>query len=419
LHKRARGKKDSIGTIAHHWTERIVQVTYADRTLKYYDTELLIKGSMALDRDLSVRLVPEGEADGKHNAFEVSSAGEKILFYSIMPNGARKWTDFLSNFNSTLDQRTIDAEKSKHLEWCAGVLDAARSHFPGNVEAQRLHLEGLLKTLDHTLETKGIDVSLLVRPEDMGVELARAEQEIRAEYETGIKTQLETIKQNSLAACRQILDLLHKQMEAVIFYATTKTVATPVAAVGAMRGSDEVLFNVPARGPIFSGNTASLKNWILQVMQAQKSVAEHFLRSKPYNDRLLLPFAKVAEEVGMYSAASIADTLLQLKALTPVPISLQEPDVAQLLAEFETGFMEKYPVRCALELCSHYSYSTFRGAVPLCAMEPAPTWQVDVTATVSAASQTQSFDQVIQINQIEPTPPSPPPPPSLDNVTIA
>jgi len=45
--------------------------------LKYYDTTLLLKGSLVLGKDLQVRLVDAKEVEGRPNAFEVSSGDEK------------------------------------------------------------------------------------------------------------------------------------------------------------------------------------------------------------------------------------------------------------------------------------------------------------------------------------------------------
>jgi len=45
--------------------------------LKYYDTSLLLKGSLTLGKDLKVRLVDSKEVEGRPNAFEVSTGEDK------------------------------------------------------------------------------------------------------------------------------------------------------------------------------------------------------------------------------------------------------------------------------------------------------------------------------------------------------
>jgi hypothetical protein len=45
--------------------------------LKYYDTQLVLKGSMVLTKDLKVRLVDAKEVEGRPNAFEVTCGEEK------------------------------------------------------------------------------------------------------------------------------------------------------------------------------------------------------------------------------------------------------------------------------------------------------------------------------------------------------
>lgn len=52
-------------------------IRYEERELKYYDTSLVLKGKMALGKDLKVRLVDAKEVEGRPNAFEVSSGEEK------------------------------------------------------------------------------------------------------------------------------------------------------------------------------------------------------------------------------------------------------------------------------------------------------------------------------------------------------
>ena len=45
--------------------------------LNYYDTSLLLKGSLVLGKDLEVRLVDSKEVEGRPNAFEVFSGTER------------------------------------------------------------------------------------------------------------------------------------------------------------------------------------------------------------------------------------------------------------------------------------------------------------------------------------------------------
>ncbi|KAJ1398065.1 hypothetical protein B484DRAFT_406768 [Ochromonadaceae sp. CCMP2298] len=74
LHKCSRGK--GVSPVAN-WKERIVQVTWDEPVLRYFDPQLLLKGSMEIGTDLRVRLLEESEASGHKNAFEIKSAGER------------------------------------------------------------------------------------------------------------------------------------------------------------------------------------------------------------------------------------------------------------------------------------------------------------------------------------------------------
>lgn len=50
---------------------------YEERILKYYDTQLALKGSLELGKDLKVRLVDSKEVEGRPNAFEITTGAEK------------------------------------------------------------------------------------------------------------------------------------------------------------------------------------------------------------------------------------------------------------------------------------------------------------------------------------------------------
>jgi hypothetical protein len=56
----------------------LCQYRYEEKILKYYDTQLNLKGSMVLGKDLTAKLVPPNEVEGRVNAFEICSMGERL-----------------------------------------------------------------------------------------------------------------------------------------------------------------------------------------------------------------------------------------------------------------------------------------------------------------------------------------------------
>ena len=55
----------------------VLRIRYEERILKYYDTQLSLKGSLELGKDLKVRLVDSKEVEGRPNAFEITTGTEK------------------------------------------------------------------------------------------------------------------------------------------------------------------------------------------------------------------------------------------------------------------------------------------------------------------------------------------------------
>ena len=70
-------KEPNLFNFSYIYLIFLLFLSYEERVLKYYDTQLALKGSMVLGKDLEVRLVDSKEVEGRPNAFEVSSGDEK------------------------------------------------------------------------------------------------------------------------------------------------------------------------------------------------------------------------------------------------------------------------------------------------------------------------------------------------------
>eukprot|EP00600_Ochromonadales_sp_CCMP1393_P006306 CAMPEP_0174963638 /NCGR_PEP_ID=MMETSP0004_2-20121128/5439_1 /TAXON_ID=420556 /ORGANISM="Ochromonas sp., Strain CCMP1393" /LENGTH=414 /DNA_ID=CAMNT_0016212281 /DNA_START=37 /DNA_END=1281 /DNA_ORIENTATION=+ len=393
-----------MGVMGQTWSERIVQVLYDDKKLKYFNTSLELKGSMDLTPDLKTRLVPPEESDGKPNCFEIESAGEKIIFFSIMPNGANKWYNFLKDFNRNCDLRTIKAEKEKLIQWVDETVGAVMSQYGGNTIALRLNLEELL-TNNQTL-TKNIDASLMINMEDVDEEFSDATGDVHNHYTKSVQDQLDIIKNQSMSVCKSILQLLVQLYEEAVFFASTVTTASSSSLVLASEpNSEKVFLGVPMTGPIFAGNGEALGNWLKSLSAHTHTIAAHFLSGKSFNERQFADFLALVEKVG--SAASgapeIGKLITQVKSVAAgAPISLSDADSASLLKELQGTLGSLYAVKLVVALCNQCAPSKWSSA-PCCALKPAALWTVDAAASSAAVAATAgagSFAQVVRVAQV-------------------
>ncbi len=345
----------------------------------------------------------------------------RIVFSSIMPSGAEKWVNFLSNFNKLIDQKTIREERAKQLDWVDGVVSSVLKNFQGNPIALRLNLQDLLKT--NVTASKNIDESKLIDASEVNTDLREAATEVRAHYRKSIETALNEIRETSNGIMTKITALVYQLSEAALFHATTHGITTKF--IGAERDHNEVILGVGMTGPMLCGNLAALQAWIDKIYTALRQVLAHFLGGKSFSDKVFAEYAAAIELAGLaFTAPQVVAVLAEIRlAASVAPVSLDESVVSFQLASFDDKFFKQYAVRVALQLCGRFEPSKLLTEATLVEISAsnASLWEAEVAVTTvpEVGELTGQGQNAIPTQRIKLTQIFPPPPPTQEEIEMA